>query len=185
METDPLSPRSPYSASKAGSDLIALSHHATHGLPVVVTRSSNNYGPRQFPEKIIPLFTTNLIDGLNVPIYGDGKNIRDWCHVFDNCTAIDLVLREGKLGEIYNIGASNEITNLELTHHLLNLTNCDESRISWVEDRPGHDRRYSINTEKIRGLGWEPKISFSDGLAETIRWYQENRLWWEPLKGMP
>ncbi len=185
LETDPLSPRSPYSASKAGSDLIALSHHATHGLPVVVTRSSNNYGPRQFPEKIIPLFTTNLIDGLNVPIYGDGKNIRDWCHVFDSCTAIDLVLREGKLGEIYNIGASNEITNLELTHHLLNLTNCDESRISWVEDRPGHDRRYSINTEKIRGLGWEPKISFSDGLAETIRWYQENRLWWEPLKGMP
>ena len=150
---------------------------------MIVTRSSNNYGPRQFPEKVIPLFTTNLLDGLNVPIYGDGGNIRDWCHVFDNCAAVDLVLREGKLGEIYNIGAGNEITNLELTHHLLDLTNCDESRISWVEDRLGHDRRYSINAEKIRGLGWEPKISFSDGLAETIQWYQENRLWWEPLKG--
>ena len=183
LETDSLSPSSPYSASKAGSDLIALSHHTTHDLPVIVTRSSNNYGPRQFPEKVIPLFTTNLLDGLNVPIYGDGGNIRDWCHVFDNCAAVDLVLREGKLGEIYNIGAGNEITNLELTHHLLDLTNCDESRISWVEDRLGHDRRYSINAEKIRGLGWEPKISFSDGLAETIQWYQENRLWWEPLKG--
>jgi len=184
-ETDPLSPRSPYSASKAGSDLIALSHHVTHDLPVIVTRSSNNYGPRQFPEKVIPLFTTNLLDGLNVPIYGDGGNVRDWCHVFDNCAAVDLVLRQGVLGEIYNIGAGNEVTNLELTHTLLDLTGNDESRISWVDDRLGHDRRYSIDTEKIKNLGWEPQILFSDGLTETVQWYKDNRSWWEPLKANP
>ena len=181
-ETDALAPRSPYSASKAGSDLIALSHHVTHDLPVIVTRSSNNYGPRQFPEKMIPLFTTNLLDGLNVPIYGDGENVRDWCHVFDNCAAVDLVLRKGEIGEIYNIGAGNEITNIELTHALLSLTDNDESKISWVEDRLGHDRRYSIDTEKIRKLGWEPKVLLSDGLAKTVNWYKNNRSWWEPLK---
>ena len=181
-ETDLLSPRSPYSASKAGSDLIALSHHVTHDLPVIVTRSSNNYGSHQFPEKIIPLFTTNLLDGLNVPIYGDGGNVRDWCHVSDNCAAVDLILRQGEVGEIYNIGAGNEVTNLELTHTLLDLTDNDESRICWVEDRLGHDRRYSIDTEKIRNLGWKPQISFSDGLTKTVQWYRDNRTWWEPLK---
>jgi dTDP-glucose 4,6-dehydratase len=181
-EEDSLSPRSPYSASKAGSDLIALSHYVTHGLPVVVTRSSNNYGPYQFPEKLIPLFTSNLLDGIKVPIYGDGKNVRDWCHVSDNCAGVDLVLRKGEVGEIYNIGAGNEFTNLELTYALLELTGSDESMITWVADRLGHDRRYSIDISKATTLGWTQKHSFEDGLADTVRWYTDNRSWWEPLK---
>ena len=181
-EEDSLSPRSPYSASKAGSDLIALSHYVTHGLPVVVTRSSNNYGPYQFPEKLIPLFTSNLLDGIKVPIYGDGKNVRDWCHVSDNCAGVDLVLRKGEVGEIYNIGAGNEFTNLELTDALLELTGNDESMITWVADRLGHDRRYSIDISKATTLGWTQKHSFEDGLADTVRWYTDNRSWWEPLK---
>jgi len=181
-EEDPLNPRSPYSASKAGSDLIALSHYTTHGLPVVVTRSSNNYGPYQFPEKLIPLFTSNLLDGIKVPIYGDGKNVRDWCHVSDNCAGVDLVLRKGEVGEIYNIGAGNEFTNLELTYALLELTGSDESMITWVADRLGHDRRYSIDISKATTLGWTQKHSFEDGLADTVRWYTDNRSWWEPLK---
>ena len=181
-EEDSLNPRSPYSASKAGSDLIALSHYITHGLPVVVTRSSNNYGPYQFPEKLIPLFTSNLLDGKKVPIYGDGKNVRDWCHVADNCAGVDLVLRQGATGEIYNIGAGNEFTNLELTHALLELTGCDESMIAWVDDRLGHDRRYSIDISKATALGWVQQHSFEDGLADTVRWYTDNRSWWEPLK---
>ena len=182
VETDALDPRSPYSASKAGSDLIALSYHTTHDLPVVVTRSSNNFGPHQFPEKLIPLFATNLFDGLSVPLYGDGLNIRDWCHVADNCAAVDLVLRSGSVGEIYNIGAGNEVTNRDITYRLLDLCGRDETAIEPVADRLGHDRRYSVDTSKIRALGWEATRSFDDALAETVAWYRDNRARWEPLK---
>ena len=180
-ECDALSPRSPYSASKAGSDLIALAYGTTYGLPVVVTRSSNNYGPYQFPEKVIPLFVTNLLDGKKVPLYGDGMNVRDWCYVEDNCAGVDLVLREGAAGEIYNIGAGNEISNRDLTGAILELLGHDESMIAYVEDRLGHDRRYSIDTTKVRALGWAPRREFRDGLAETVAWYRESRSWWEPL----
>jgi dTDP-glucose 4,6-dehydratase len=181
-ETDVLGPRSPYSASKAGSDLIALSHHTTHGLPVCVTRSSNNFGPYQFPEKVIPLFVTNLLDGRRVPLYGDGGNVRDWCYVDDNCRAVDLVLRRGTLGEIYNIGAGNEISNRELTGKLLTLLGRDTSFIEVVADRPGHDRRYSIATDKIAALGWRPICELDEALAATVAWYRDHRSWWEPLR---
>jgi len=181
-ETDPLGPRSPYSAAKAGSDLIALSYYTTHGLPVVVTRCSNNFGPYQFPEKVIPLFTTNLLDGLPVPLYGDGGNIRDWIHVHDHNTAAELVLRKGAVGEIYNIGAGNEITNKELTYRLLELCGRDESFITPVADRLGHDRRYSITHDKVSALGWKTEHNLVDGLAATVDWYRNNRDWWEPLK---
>src|SRR6185295_18099309 len=170
-ETDPLGPRSPYSASKAGSDLIALAYHDTYGLPVVVTRSSNNFGPYQFPEKVIPLFVTNLLDGLQVPLYGDGLNVRDWCFVEDNCAGVDLVLRKGTTGEIYNIGAGNEITNRELTDRLLALCGRDEGFIEYVTDRLGHDRRYSISIDKIRALGWVPTRDLGEALASTVEWY--------------
>ena len=180
-ETDPVGPRSPYSASKAGSDLIALSYFHTHGLPVVVTRSSNNFGPYQYPEKVIPLFVTRLLDGLKVPLYGDGGNVRDWCHVEDNCAAIDVVLRKGETGEIYNIGAGNEITNLELTHRLLELCGADDSMVEPVTDRLGHDRRYSIETGKVRALGWTTQRRLDEALASTVAWYRDNRPWWEPL----
>jgi dTDP-glucose 4,6-dehydratase len=181
-ETDALGPRSPYSAAKAGSDLIALSYHTTYGLPVLVTRSSNQFGPYQFPEKVIPLFTTNLLDGHKVPLYGDGGNIRDWLFVADNCRAVDTVLRDGVIGEIYNIGAHNEITNRELTHRLLALCGRDESFIEPVADRLGHDRRYSITTDKIGSLGWKPAIALDDALEQTVAWYRDHRDWWEPLK---
>jgi dTDP-glucose 4,6-dehydratase len=181
-ETDALGPRSPYSASKAGSDLIALSYGHTYGLPVVVTRSSNNFGPYQFPEKVVPLFVTNLLDGRRVPLYGDGGNIRDWCHVEDNCAAIDVVLRQGQPGEIYNIGAANEITNRDLTGRLLALCGRDESMIEHVTDRLGHDRRYSIDASKVTALGWRPRWELDAGLAVTVAWYRDNRWWWEPLK---
>ncbi len=181
-EADALAPRSPYSASKAGSDLIALSYGHTYGLPVVVTRSSNNFGPYQFPEKVIPLFVTNLLDGRRVPLYGDGGNIRDWCHVEDNCAAIDVVLRRGLTGEIYNIGAGNEITNRDLTERLLALCGRDESMIEYVTDRLGHDRRYSIDASKITALGWRPRWDLDAGLEATVAWYRDNRWWWEPLK---
>jgi dTDP-glucose 4,6-dehydratase len=181
-ESDPLGPRSPYSAAKAGSDLIALSYYTTHGLPVVVTRCSNNFGPYQFPEKVIPLFTTNLLDGHQVPLYGDGGNIRDWIHVHDHNTAADLVLRRGTAGEIYNIGAGNEITNRELTYRLLELTGRDESFIRPVADRKGHDRRYSITHDKVQALGWRAEHTLDAGLAATVEWYRTNRDWWEPLK---
>jgi dTDP-glucose 4,6-dehydratase len=181
LETDPLLPRSPYSASKAGSDLIALSYFTTHGLPVVVTRCSNNFGPYQFPEKMIPLFTTNLLRGQSVPLYGDGLNMRDWIHVEDHNRAADLVLRVGEPGEIYNIGAGNELTNLELTHMLLELTGRDEGSIRWVQDRLGHDRRYSVNVDKIRALGWDLERGFTDSLADTVDWYRTRTDWWEPL----
>ncbi len=181
-ESDLLEPRSPYSASKAGSDLIALSYHTTHELPVLVTRSSNNFGPYQYPEKVIPLFTTNLLDGLNVPLYGDGLNIRDWCHVDDNCAAVDVVLRRGLVGEIYNIGAGNEITNRELTERLVSLCGRDESAINYVEDRLGHDRRYSVDTSKVEALGWSCRHDLAEALERTVAWYRDSRAWWEPLK---
>ncbi|MGE0879745.1 MAG: dTDP-glucose 4,6-dehydratase [Acidimicrobiia bacterium] len=181
-EIDRLGPRSPYSAAKAGSDLIALSYHTTYGLPVVLTRCSNNFGPYQFPEKVIPLFTTNLLDGKKVPLYGDGGNIRDWIHVWDHNRAADLVLRKGTVGEIYNIGAGNELTNVELTERLLRLCGRDESFVERVTDRLGHDRRYSITTEKIEKLGWKCEHDLEQGLADTVAWYRDNRWWWEPLK---
>ena len=181
-ETDPLSPRSPYSASKAGSDLIALAYRETYGLPVVVTRSSNNFGPYQFPEKVIPLFATNLIEGKRVPLYGDGLNVRDWCFVDANCAAVHLVLRQGTLGEIYNIGAGNEITNRELTERLLARCGRDASFIEPVTDRLGHDRRYSIDTAKVTALGWKPAHTLDDALDLTVAWYRDNAWWWQPLR---
>jgi dTDP-glucose 4,6-dehydratase len=181
-ERDPLEPRSPYSASKAGSDLIALSYRSTYGLPVLVTRSSNNFGPYQFPEKVIPLFATNLLDGEKVPLYGDGLNIRDWCFVEDNCRGVDLVLRSGAIGEVYNIGAGNEVTNRELTSTVLELLGENDSMIEYVEDRLGHDRRYSIDISKVRKLGWAPRREFREALEATVAWYRDNRWWWEPLK---
>ena len=181
-ETDRLAPRSPYSASKAGADLIALAYRETFQLPVVVTRSSNNFGPHQHPEKLIPLFTTNLLDGQTVPVYGDGGHVRDWCHVEDNCAAIDLVLRQGLPGETYNIAGGNELANRELTARLLALCGRDESFIRPVADRLGHDRRYSVDTAKIAGLGWSPSRGMDEALAATVDWYRDNRWWWEPLK---
>jgi dTDP-glucose 4,6-dehydratase len=181
-ETDRLCPRSPYSAAKAGSDLIALAYHETHGLPVVVTRSSNQFGPYQFPEKLIPFFVTRLLDGEKVPLYGDGLNVRDWLFVRDNCEAVDLVLRTGEVGEIYNIGAGNERTNREITDRLLAILDRDESWVEYVEDRKGHDRRYSITTDKVRRLGWRPRRSFDEALEETVAFYVDRRDWWEPLR---
>lgn len=181
-ESDLLVPRSPYSAAKAGSDLIALGYGTTYGLDVVVTRASNNYGPFQFPEKVIPLFVTNLLNGHSVPLYGDGLNVRDWLYVEDHCTGIDKVLRAGATGEIYNIGGGNEVSNRELTDRLIALCGRDESAIEYVADRPGHDRRYSVDCSKLRGLGWAPARDFEAGLAETVEWYRNERWWWEPLK---
>jgi dTDP-glucose 4,6-dehydratase len=181
-ETDVLTPRSPYSAAKAGSDLIALSYHTTFGLPVIVTRCSNNYGPYQFPEKLIPLFATNLLDGKSVPLMGDGGNVRDWIHVEDHNRAVLALVTKGVVGEIYNIGAHNEITNRDITSRLLALTGRDESFIDVVPDRLGHDRRYSVTLDKIHALGWRPERDFDQGLEQTVDWYRANRGWWEPLK---
>ena len=183
IEADPLAPSSPYSASKAASDLIALSYHRTYGLPVVVTRSTNNYGRFQYPEKVVPLFVTRLLRGGRVPLYGDGGNVRDWCHVDDNCAAIERVLVDGVDGMVYNVGAGNEIDNLDLTHRLLELCGADASSIEYVADRPGHDRRYSVDTQRIRALGWAPVHGLADGLAATVAWYRDNASWWEPLLG--
>jgi dTDP-glucose 4,6-dehydratase len=182
-ETHPLAPNSPYSASKAASDLMARSYYRTHGLPVCITRCSNNYGPHQFPEKVIPLFVSNLLDGKKVPLYGDGGNRRDWLHVDDHCRGVQLVAEKGRDGEIYNIGGGTELTNRELTHLLLAAVGADESMIEQVPDRKGHDRRYSVDWSKIANeLGYAPAMPFERGLAETVRWYAENRDWWEPLK---
>jgi dTDP-glucose 4,6-dehydratase len=183
-EGDPLEPRSPYSASKAGSDLIALSYHATHGLPVSVTRCTNNFGPYQYPEKAIPLFTTNLLDGKKIPLYGDGLNERDWLFVDDHCSGVDLVLRSGNVGEIYNIGAGNETPNRELVDRLLGLLGKDESDVEYVEDRLGHDRRYSVDIAKITALGWKKQRTLDEALAATVDWYRDNEWWWRPLKGV-
>jgi dTDP-glucose 4,6-dehydratase len=182
VETDRLGPRSPYSSSKAGSDLIALSYQETYGLPVIVTRSSNNFGPFQFPEKVIPLFVTNLLDGRKVPLYGDGLNVRDWIHVLDNCAGVDTVLRKGTVGEIYNIGGGNETTNRELTSMVLANMGVGEGMVEYVQDRLGHDRRYSIDCSKANALGWKPSRDLDVAIAETVEWYRANRAWWEPLK---
>jgi dTDP-glucose 4,6-dehydratase len=179
----PLAPRSPYAASKASSDLLALAAHRTHGLDVVVTRCSNNYGPYQFPEKVIPLFVTNLLNGRKVPLYGDGLNVRDWLHVADHCAGIQLALTKGRSGEVYHIGGGTELTNRELTEMLLEACGADWSMVEPVADRKGHDRRYSLDITKIRNeLGYEPSIPLERGLAETVAWYRESRAWWEPLK---
>ncbi len=181
-EGDPLEPNSPYAASKAAADLIVRSYFVTHGLPVVVTRSSNNYGPFQFPEKVLPLFITNLIEGEQVPLYGDGRNVRDWTFVEDNCAALDIVLHRGSTGEIYNVGAGNEVPNIEMTMRLLEIFGAGDEMIRRVEDRPGHDLRYSIATDKVRSLGWEPQVSLGDGIRRTVDWYREREDWWRPLR---
>ncbi|OXM55420.1 dTDP-glucose 4,6-dehydratase [Amycolatopsis thailandensis] len=182
-EDHALEPNSPYSASKASSDLLARSFFRTHGLPVCVTRCSNNYGPYQFPEKVIPLFVTNLLDGKKVPLYGDGLNVRDWLHVDDHCRGIQFVVDGGRPGEVYNIGGGTELTNRELTGRLLDAVDADWESVEPVEDRKGHDRRYSVDITKISAeLGYAPRMSFEDGLADTVAWYRENRSWWEPLK---
>ncbi|MGH3384902.1 MAG: dTDP-glucose 4,6-dehydratase [Nocardioidaceae bacterium] len=181
-EDSPLLPNSPYSASKASSDLFARAFWRTHRLPVIITRCSNNYGPYQFPEKVIPLFVTNLMDGLTVPLYGDGLNVRDWLHVDDHCQGVQLALESGSPGEIYNIGGGTELTNRELTERLVEAMGVGWDRVTPVQDRPGHDRRYSVDDTKLRRLGYEPRHSLDQGLAETIEWYRSNESWWRPLK---
>jgi dTDP-glucose 4,6-dehydratase len=181
-ETDPLMPSSPYAASKAGADRLAYSYWVTYKLPVVIPRSSNNFGPYQYPEKLISLFVTNALDDKPLPIYGDGKNIRDWLYVIDNCEAIDLVLNRGKDGEAYNIGGGNERTNLDITGIILRELGKSESLKTFVKDRQGHDRRYALKTEKIQKLGWKPRHSFEEAMRETITWYKDNRQWWKKLK---
>jgi dTDP-glucose 4,6-dehydratase len=184
-ETFPLEPNSPYSASKAAGDLLARSFNRTFGTDVVITRCSNNYGPSQFPEKVIPLFITNLLQGLNVPLYGNGKNIRDWLHVTDHCRAIELALTKGKSGEIYNVGGGRELTNIELTDTILGELGFNREKVQYVDDRKGHDLRYSVDWEKARReLGYEPQVKFEAGIAETVTWYRENKSWWEPLKNL-
>ncbi len=180
-EESPLRPRNPYSASKAGADMLARAYYTTYGLPVVVTRSSNNFGPRQFPEKLIPLFITNALRNRPLPVYGDGMNIRDWLYVIDNCEAIEAVLLKGKPGEAYNIGGGNEMPNIEITKLILKLLGKPESLITFVKDRPGHDRRYSLDSSKIQQLGWHPRHSFADALQQTVKWYVGNEWWWQPL----
>ena len=181
-EKSPLLPNSPYSASKAAADLLARSYFITHGLPVIVTRSSNNFGPYQYPEKIIPLFITNLLERKKVPLYGDGLNVRDWLYVLDNCAAIDVVLHKGKPGQIYNIGAENEITNLSLTNMVLKKMGKGRPCIKYIADRPGHDRRYSLDCAKIKKLGWRREYDFEHALDIAISWYMDNRSWWQRLK---
>lgn len=182
-EEQPLEPNSPYSASKAGSDLLARAYHRTHGVPVCITRCSNNYGPYQFPEKVIPLFVTNLVDGHTVPLYGEGANVRDWLHVDDHCRGIHLVAEKGRPGEVYNIGGGTELTNKELTGLLLEAVGAGWERVRQVEDRLGHDLRYSVDITKISDeLGYQPAVPFEEGLAETVEWYRTHRAWWEPLK---
>ncbi|HHT79144.1 MAG TPA: dTDP-glucose 4,6-dehydratase [Actinobacteria bacterium] len=182
-ETDPLLPNSPYSASKAGAEMIVRSFYKTFGTPVMVTRTSNNFGPYQYPEKLIPLFVTNLIDNIKVPLYGDGMNVRDWIYVDDNCAALDVALHKGRIGEIYNIGAGNEKPNIWITKKIIELTGKDESMIKPVADRLGHDRRYSVDCSKIKSeLGWECRYDFEEALKKTVDWYKENESWWRPLK---
>ncbi len=181
-EESPLKPSSPYSASKAGADRLAHSYFVTYGLPVIITRCSNNFGPYQYPEKLIPLFVTNALDDKSLPIYGDGKNVRDWIYVEDHCEAIELLIQRGIDGETYNIGAGNERNNLEITALILEELGKPKELMTFVKDRPGHDRRYSVSTEKIRALGWKPRYPFREAMAATIKWYRDNRWWWEPLK---
>jgi dTDP-glucose 4,6-dehydratase len=182
VETDELKPRNPYSASKAGADRLAYSYWATYGVPVIITRASNNYGPFQFPEKVIPLFITNALENIPVPLYGAGLNIRDWMHVTDHCRGIDAVIARGTAGEVYNIGGGNEVRNIDLTHMLLELAGRPASLIKQVQDRQGHDLRYSLDTSKLRTLGWSPQVAFEQGLKDTVAWYRENEWWWRPIK---
>lgn len=184
-EDAPLVPSSPYSASKAGGDLLAQSYRTTYDFPVIITRATNNYGPYQFPEKIIPLFVTNLAEGRSVPVYGDGRNERDWLHVDDHCAALSMVVAAGEPGTTYNIGADCHLTNLDLTHRILELMGLGADHISFVPDRPGHDRRYAVDTSRIRALGWAPGQSFDDRLRQTVDWYRERRDWWLPLREGP
>ena len=182
VEADPLRPSSPYAASKAGGDLQVLAAVRTFGVDACITRAANTYGPNQYPEKIIPLFVTNALDGEALPVYGDGRQRREWLHAEDHCAAVELVLREGKRGEVYNVGGE-ELENLEVTHRILELTEAGEDLIRHVDDRAGHDRRYSLDDSKVRGLGWSPQHAFAEtGLAETVAWYRDNRAWWEPIK---
>lgn len=183
-ETHPLHPSSPYSASKAGGDMQVIAYRRTFDLPVMITRCTNNYGSHQYPEKIIPLFITNLIEGKKVPVYGDGGQIRDWLYVDDHCSAIDLILHRGELGEVYNVGANQdpEITNMELTNKILEAMDLGEEMIEYVTDRPGHDRRYAVDASKIKALGWEKSVTFEEGLSKTIQWYQDNQEWWKKIK---
>ncbi|HEY3361711.1 MAG TPA: dTDP-glucose 4,6-dehydratase [Methanosarcina sp.] len=181
-EQDNLNPSSPYSSSKAGSDLLARSYYTTYGLPVCITRCTNNFGPYQYPEKLIPFFISRLMEGKKVPVYGTGLNIRDWIYVEDHCSAVDFVLHNGTNGDIYNIDGGNELTNLEITHCILKMLGKDESSIEYVEDRKGHDFRYSLDGSKLEKMGWKPKYDFDTALEQTVKWYVENRWWWEPLK---
>lgn len=181
-EEDPLMPSNPYAASKAGGDRLAYAYCVTHGLPVIVTRASNNYGPYQHPEKLIPLFTTNAIDDKPLPLYGDGLNVRDWLFVEDHCEALDLIIREGKEGETYNIGGGNTLTNLEITRKILALLGKTEELVRPVTDRPGHDRRYALATRKLESLGWRPRTDLAAGLERTVAWYRENSRWWRKIK---
>ncbi len=181
-ETDKLNPSSAYSSSKASADLLALSYYYTFNFPVIITRTTNNFGPYQYPEKLISLFITNLLEGKKVPLYGDGKNIRDWIFVKDNCEAIEMISKKGKNGEIYNIGGENELMNIEIVGLILKEMGLDNSYIEYVKDRPGHDRRYSLDCTKIKKLGWSPKHKFSKALNETIEWYKNNEEWWKKLK---
>jgi dTDP-glucose 4,6-dehydratase len=181
-EHAPLRPANPYSAAKAAGDLLALAYHNTHGVPVVITRSSNNFGPYQYPEKIVPLFVTNALDDRPLPLYGDGLQVRDWIYVLDHCAAIDLVLRRGQDGGVYNIGGGHEVTNLALTREILRLLGKSERLIQPVADRPGHDRRYALDPSKVSALGWAPRHPFPSALETTVRWYREHEAWWRPLK---
>jgi len=181
-ETDRLNPSNPYSASKAAADLLARAYWLTHRLPVVITRSSNNFGPYQYPEKVIPLFVTNALEDRPVPLYGDGRNVRDWLYVLDNCAAIDLVLRKGEAGEIYNVGGGNEVENVALTRAILDLLGKPETFITAVADRPGHDRRYALDSGKVHGLGWRPAHPFTAALEATVEWYRTQEAWWKPIK---
>jgi dTDP-glucose 4,6-dehydratase len=182
-EGDPLRPSSPYAASKAGGDLQVLAHVRTHGVDASITRGSNTYGPNQYPEKILPLFVTNALDGEPLPLYGDGRQTRDWLYVDDHCAAVELVLREGRPGEIYNCGGGQELENRDVTRRIVELTDADPALVRQVADRRGHDVRYSLDSSKLRELGWRPRWEFDRALAETVRWYAENRAWWEPIKG--
>jgi len=181
-ETDELRPRNPYSASKAAADRLAYSYWATYNVPVVITRASNNYGPYHFPEKVIPLFITNAIDNIPVPLYGDGLQERDWLHVTDHCRAVDLLITRGTSGEVYNVGGGNHVQNIDLTKRILALTGRPDALIQPVADRVGHDRRYSLDTSKLMGLGWRPEVTFDTGLEETVAWYRANEWWWRPIK---
>jgi dTDP-glucose 4,6-dehydratase len=182
LETDELKPRNPYAASKAGADRLAYSYWATYGVPAVIARASNNYGPYQFPEKIIPLFTTNALAGRPLPLYGDGLHVRDWLHVDDHCRALDLLIDRGVDGEVYNVGGGNEIANADLTHRILSILGKPSTLITPVADRLGHDRRYRLDTSKLRSLGWAPQVPFDDGLQDTVAWYRANEWWWRPIR---